>query len=131
MRYDAKRKKHVQVQPSSGFITRAVREFYTDPAKAKNDDPEFCKAVKLASRCLNEIDQLRDPSTCASIKKRALAGRRKSKAMEVQAIFTWFVDVRDSLKGRLSRTMFKLKANGLYDEWLRENPTPEIWKPVD
>ena len=46
--------------------------------------------------------------------------------MEVrQALFTWFVDVREPLKGRLPRTMFKLKANELHDEWLRENPTPE------
>ena len=46
--------------------------------------------------------------------------------MEVrQALSTWFVDVRESLKGRLSRTMLKLKANELYDEWVRENPTPE------
>ena len=46
--------------------------------------------------------------------------------MEVrQALLTWFVDVRESLKGCLSRTMLKLKANELYDEWVRENPTPE------
>ena len=49
-RYDAKRKKHVQVKRSSGFIARAVREFYTDLSEAKNDDPEFCKAVKPAYR---------------------------------------------------------------------------------
>ena len=108
-RYDAKRMKQVQVKPNSGFIARAVREFYTDLAEAKNDDPEFCKAVKLVIRCFNEIDQLRDPSTCAPTKKRALGGGRKSKAMEVrQALFTWFVDVRESLKVRLPRTMFKL-----------------------
>ena len=125
-RYDAKRKKHIQVKPSSGFTARAIREIYTDLAEAKNGDPKFCKGVKPASRCFNEIDQLRDPSTCAPTKKRALGGGRKSKAMEVrQALFTWFVDVRESLKDRLPRTMFKLKANELYDEWLRENPTPE------
>ena len=55
-RYGAKRKKHIQVKPSTGFIARAVREFYPDLAEAKNDDPEFNKAVKLASRCFNEID---------------------------------------------------------------------------
>ena len=49
----------------------------------KNDDPEFFKAVKLASRCFNETDRLRDPFTCAPTKKRALGGGRKSKAMEV------------------------------------------------
>ena len=101
-------------------------EFYTDLTKAKNDDPEFRIMVKLASWCFNEIDQLRDPFTCAPTNKRALGGGHKSKTMEVrQALSTWFVDVRESLKGRLSRTMLKLKANELYDEWVRENPTPE------
>ena len=117
--YDAKRKKHVQVKPSSGFITRAVREFYTDLQEAKNDDLEFCKAIKLASQCFNEIEQLRNPPTCAPTKKRALGRGRKSKAMEVrQALFTWFVNVRESLKGCLPHTMFKLKVNELYDEHL-------------
>ena len=38
--------------------------------------------------------------------------------MEVrQALLTWFVDVRESLKGRLSHAMLKLRANELYDEW--------------
>ena len=49
-RYDAKRKKHVQVKRSSGFIARAVREFYTDLSEAKNDNPEFCKGIKPAYR---------------------------------------------------------------------------------
>ena len=125
-RYYAKRKKHVQVKPSSGFIARAVREFYTDLAEAKNEDSEFCKVVKLASQCLNETDQLRDLSICAPTKKRALVGGCKSKSMEVRhALFTWLFDVRESLKGRLPHIMFKLKTNEWYDEWLHENPTPE------
>lgn len=59
-------------------------------------------------------------------KKRALGRGYKSKAMEVhQALFTWFADVRNSLKGCLPHTIFKLKANELYDEYLHKNPTPE------
>ena len=59
-------------------------------------------------------------------KKRALGRGYKSKAMEVhQALFTWFADVRKSLKGCLPHTMFKLRANELYDEYLHKNPTPE------
>ena len=128
-RYDNKRKKHVAIKPTGGYLAKAVREFYPDLAKVKNDDPNFCKAVKLATRCYNEIEQLRDPSTCAPAKKRAIGGGRKSKAPEVrEALFSWFVDVRESLKGRLPRRLFKLKANALYKERLRHNTTPESEK---
>ena len=62
-RYDNKRKKHVAIKPTGGYLAKAVREFYPDLAKVKNDEPNFCKAVKLTSRCYNEIEHLRDPST--------------------------------------------------------------------
>ena len=101
-RYDNKRKKYVAIKPTGRYFAKAVREFYPDLAKVKNDDHNFCKAVKLATRCYNEIEQLRDPSTCAPAKKGAIGGGRKSKAPEVrEALFSWFVDVRESLKGRL------------------------------
>ena len=45
-----------------------------------------------------------------------------------EALFSWFVYVRESLKGRLPRRLFKLKANALYEKWLRDNPTPESEK---
>ena len=129
IRYDNKRKKHVAIKPTGGYLAKAVREFYPDLAKVKNDDPNFCNTVKLATRCYNEIEQLRDPSTCAPAKKRTIGGGRNSKAPEVrEALFSWFVDVRQSLKGRLPRRLFKLKANALYEEWLRDNPTPESEK---
>ena len=128
-RYDNKRKNHVTIKPTGGYLAKAVQEFYPDLAKVKNDDPNFCKAVKLAARYHNEIEQLRDASTCAPAKQRAIGGGRKSKAQEVrEALFSWFVDVRESLKGHLPRHLFKLKANALYEEWLRDNPTPESEK---
>ena len=124
-KYDSKRKKHVPIKPTCGFLAKAVREFYSDLADVKNDDPRFNRARKLASRCFNDIEQLRDPSSCAPAKKGAVGGRQKAKAPEVrQALFMWFIDVRESLKGRLPRRLFKLKANQMYEDWLRENPTP-------
>ena len=131
-RYDNKRKKHVVIKPTGGYLAKAVQEFYSDLAKVKNDNPNFCKVVKLATSCYNEIEQLRDPSTCAPAKKRTIGASRKSKAPEVrEALFSWFVDVRESLKGRLPRRLFKLKTNALYEECviiMRDNPTPESEK---
>ena len=49
-RYDYKRMKYFTIKPTGGYLAKAVREFYPDLAKVKNDDPNFCKAVKLATR---------------------------------------------------------------------------------
>ena len=123
------RKKHVAIKPTGGYLAKAIREFYSNLAKVKNDDTNFCKGLRLAPRCYNQIEQLKGPSTCIPATKRAIGGGCKSKAPEVrEALFSWFVYVRESLKGRLSRRLFKLKANALYEKWLRDNPTPESEK---
>lgn len=54
-RYDSKRKKHVPIIPTGGYVAKAVREFYPDLEKVKNDDPDFDRALKLASRCYKEM----------------------------------------------------------------------------
>ena len=69
-RYDNKRKKYVAIKLTGRYFAKAVREFDPELAKVKNDDPNFCKTVKLATRCYNEIEQLRDPSTFAPAKKK-------------------------------------------------------------
>ena len=59
-------------------------------------------------------------------KKTAQGAGRKRKAPEVIiGLFNWFIDGRETLKGRLPRRIFKMKANQLYEEWLTENPVPE------
>ena len=125
-KYDAKRKRRVPIKPSTGYVAKAVRSFYTDLTDKKNDDPEFVKAVKLASRSYNDLEHLRDPSSRPPKKLRGSGAGQKVKAPEVRvALFHWFVDVRESLKGRLPRRLFKLKARQLYAEWLIQNPIPE------
>ena len=66
---------------------------------------------------------------CPPKRKRATGAGRKAKTPQVrQALFSWFVDVRETLKGRLPRRLFKLKANQLYEEWLEQNSVPENGK---
>ena len=83
-KYDYKRKRHAPIKPSTGFIAKAVRQFYGDLKDAKNNDVDFVRAVKLASRSYNEIDSLRDPSSCPppppKKKVRAQGADRKRKA---------------------------------------------------
>ena len=125
-KYDAKRKRHVPIKPSTGYVARPVRSFYSDLADISNNDPEFIKAVKLASRSYSELENLREPSSCPPKKSSGAVAGRKVKTPEVRvALFHWFVDVRESLKGRLPRRLFKLKAQQLYADWLFQNPVLE------
>ena len=125
-RYDCKLKKHAPIKLAAGYIAKAVRSFHSDLAEVHNDNPIFATAVKLAYRSYNDLDNLGDPSSCQPKKVRATGAGRKTKAPEVrQALFAWFVDVRETFKGHLPRRLFKLKANQLYDEWLEQNSVPE------
>ena len=129
-KYDAKRKRLVPIKPSTGYVARAVRSFYYDLADISNIDPEFIKAVKLASHSYNELENLRDPSSCPPKKSRGAGAGRKIKAPEVRvALFHWFVDIRESLKGHLPHCLFKSKVQQLYADWLVQNPVPENEKP--
>ena len=59
-KYDYRRKRHVPIKPSTGFIVKAVRQFYGDLKNAKNS---------VATRFYNEIFSLRDPSSCPPKKR--------------------------------------------------------------
>ena len=93
---------------------------------ASNDDPEFIKALKLASHSYNELEHLQDPSSCPPKKSRRAGAGCKVKAPEVRvALFHWFINMQESLKGCLPHHLFKLKALKLYEDWLVQNPVPE------
>lgn len=123
LKYDLKRKKYVPIRPTWGYISRAVREFYVDLKDCASNDPSFRKALKVATRAHNDLPLLRDPVTHPAHKVRAAGGGRKRKAPEVrEALFSWFVNVRESLGGHLPKHLFKLKAQQFYWEWLMQNP---------
>ena len=72
------------IKPSTGYVARAVPSFYSDLADISNNDPEFIKAVKLASRSYNELENLQDPSSCSPKKSRGAGAGCKVKAPEVR-----------------------------------------------
>ena len=57
-KYDFKRKKHVEIKPMWGFYSRAVREFYVDMKSVPNDNTDFRRALKIATRALEDIADL-------------------------------------------------------------------------
>ena len=61
----------------------------------------------------------------------ASGGGRKKNGPEVRkALFSYFVDVCESMKGRLPKRLLRLKAKQFYSEWLRENLLAEVGKPL-
>ena len=46
-KFDAKRKIHLAIKPSTGFIAKSARHFYSDLPNVSNDDPDFERATKL------------------------------------------------------------------------------------
>ena len=113
-KYDHKRKWHSPIKPSTGFIAKAVQQLYGGLKDTKNNGAEFVRIVKRATRSYNEIDSLRDQSSSPPKKAWAQGAGRKQKAPGVKIdLFNWFIDVRETLKGRLPRCLFKLKASQL------------------
>ena len=109
------------------YLTRAARGFYSNFSEAKSDSQEIKNACKLAERCYEKLEK-GDFEDGAALKRfRTTGGGRKSRAPEVrETLFQWFIDVRTSLKARLPKSLFLLKAKKFYDDWLQQHPdTPE------
>ena len=102
-----------------------MRKFYTDLSSVSNNDPQFEKVVKLASRCYNDIDNLWAPALYLAKKTRASGAGRKQKDPEIrEKFFSWFIDASETLKQLLPLRLFKLKAQQQHSDWLTQNPVP-------
>jgi len=82
--WDAKRKRHVPDQPKHGYLTKAVRSFYSNLSNAKSDSRETKKACKLAKRCYEKLERGDFEDGTSSKKFRSSGGGRKSRAPEVR-----------------------------------------------
>ena len=70
------------------------------------------KAVKLSKRQF----EITVPPTKS--KFRNPGGRRKVTTFKVrEVLYGWFIDVKDSWKARLPRSLFKAQAQFFYDNW--------------
>ena len=107
--------------PEKDYVSHAVRSFYID-MKA---------ACKLATCSFEHLSELNDSNVCPSKKMYASGRCRKKNPPEVrEALFSYFADVRESMKGILLNCLLRLKVKQLYSEWLRENLLAEGEKPL-
>ena len=107
------------------FYSKAVREFYTDMKDVPTDHPDFQRAIKVLA--FGNIANLRGPPWRPVKKAHASGGGIKPQSSGnsfcIFFFFFWFVNVREALKGRLPKHLFKLKLKELYAKWLIQNPT--------
>lgn len=124
--YNDKMKKHTKPVPREGYIARAVRDFYPDLRNVKHDDPNLQAAVKLGKRCheqLSNSESICEINVQPSSKYRKPGAGRKTTIPDVrEALFSWFIDIRSTLKARLPRKMFKTQCRVFYEQWLAQQP---------
>ena len=97
----------------------------------KFEDKNFKMACKIASRSFESLTELTDSGACPPKKSRAMGGGRKKSAPDVrEALFTYFVDIRGSLKGRFPKRLLTLKARQLYSDWITQNSLQENERPL-
>ena len=71
-----------------------------------NGHPDFQRTIKVATRAFESIADLRDYASRPVKKARFSGGGRKRKAPEIRsALFSWFVNVGEVLKGRLPKRL--------------------------
>ena len=128
-KWDKRKRKIVETNPSVGFVSKAVREYYSDIKHKKATDSEFLKAKSYARRCFESyknaesLDDNAEKEGPANKRFRAEGAGRKTQAPDFRdQLFGWFIDVRTHLKGRLPKKIFVLKAQELYKAWLKSQP---------
>lgn len=69
---------------------------------------------------------MQDPSSRPPKKYREVGTGHKAVAQKVRlALFHWFIDVRESLKGCLRRRFFKSEAQQMHADWLVQKHVAE------
>ena len=99
----------------------------------KHNDPDLSNSLKLGKWCLDsvEVNDFTEPP--AKIKLRQAGGDRKKSVPEVRAaMYDWVIDIRSSLKARLTKSMFKAQCKTFHEQWLSqlEKEVPEEKKIV-
>ena len=110
-----------------GYVTRAVREFYSDLKNVKHDDINLKIACKFGKWCYDRL--ISSENSCeisiepSKLQYRKPGAGRKATIPDVrEALFEWFIDVRGTLKARLPRKMFKTQCKLFYEQWLAQQP---------
>ena len=100
-------------------MTRAVREIYSDLKDVKHNDPDLSNALKLGKWCLDSLEASDFTESPTKVKFHQAGGGRKKSVPEVhEAMYDWFIDIRSSLKARLTKSMFKAQCKIFYEQWL-------------
>ena len=116
-RWDSKKKKFVQKAPKEGYVSKAVRQYYSNLKNMPSTDQRFKTALVYAKRCMDkyeesgDLDEFEEPS-----KKRFRsegAGRRVHAPDFRDLVFEWFIGklvVGTNLSSSLYQRRFRLNV---------------------
>ena len=100
------------------FYCKKVLEYYDDLKRVKADDSKLVNALKLGKRCFALVDQSKVELSAPPTKSKY---RKPGGGREVQqALCDWFIGMRETLKVRLPKPMFKAQTILFYDQWLAQ-----------
>lgn len=119
-RWCDKKRKWVRPSTQIGYKAMTVRELFVDMAEEHSNTQAFKNACKLVCRSVNllKAGAFQKEGNTGNNRFRVEGGGARQRAPEVRyALFEYYVDVRDSLKGRLPKKIFLAKARSLYKKW--------------
>ena len=134
-KWDDKKRKWTNPHSQIGFKAMTVRELFSDIKDEPNDSKDFKNALKFVDRCvkLHEDGEFVKEGNVSTSKYRVIGAGPPQRAVDVRyALFEYFVNIRNSLKGRLPKNIFLAKARALYLEWVEGKKTvgEEIGPPL-
>ena len=104
------------------FKAKLVRQLFPRGGQWLNDSKHFDRAVKWVKRChvlfTKGAFNFEDDSRSTVRKRVPGAGCKIRLPVIREKLFEWFVDVRERLRVRIPRFLFRMKANDLYRKYL-------------
>ena len=121
-RWHKKKKIFVEVSPKGGYISKAIRLYYSDLENLPAKDPVYKKAVTFAVRCFVKFGNS-ETEEGDSVKKRIKgAGRKKAAPGFRDALYEHLLRSSCGLIGGLPRRTVLDTAKVMYQDWLKNQP---------
>ena len=119
--YDRRRRKFVQPEPKWGYVARTIEENIPALRNVDHEHPARRKAramiMRAAERLSNASEHDREKIMSAALTNRLRlpgGGRKPVQPEYRSALFSWFVDMRTSLKEGISVKLFRAKCQELH-----------------
>ena len=127
-KWDNRKKIFVEVSPKGGYISKAIRLYYSDLESMPSKDPVYRKAVNYALRCFVKFgdsqSEVEGSINQDSLKRQRAkgAGRKKQAPGFRDALYEQLIRSSCGLIGGLPRRTVLDTAKTMYQGWLKNQP---------